>query len=114
LEGIFNDTSGAPKPDTAITLMATTDNSTFPNSLQTVASTTTDVNGFYTFTISPTEAGTYYYYLQDDSTGTYTYLESYTVSGGGMDLTLVLAIVAIVAIIIAIVVVLIVVRRRRK
>jgi ABC-type transport system substrate-binding protein len=114
LEGILNDTSGAPKPDTAVTLMSTTDNSTFPTSLQTVGSTTTDINGFYSFTVSPTEAGTYYYYLLDDSTGTYTYLGSYVVSGGGMNLTLVLAIVAAVVIIVAVVVVLIFVRRRHK
>lgn len=114
LEGILNDTSGAPRPNATITLMETTDNSTYPNSLQAVSHATTDTMGFYSFTVSPTQAGTYYYYLLDDSTGEYTYLQSYTVSGGGLDLTLMLAIVAAVVIIIAIAVVLIVLRRRRK
>jgi ABC-type transport system substrate-binding protein len=113
LEGTLNDTSGAPEPDAAVTLMETTDNSTYPSSLQAVSHATTDVNGFYSFTVSPTEAGTYYYYLLDDSTGEYTYLGSYAVSGA-MNLTLVLAIVAAVVIIVAIVVVLLFVRRRRK
>ncbi|MCW4047261.1 MAG: ABC transporter substrate-binding protein [Candidatus Bathyarchaeota archaeon] len=112
LQGILNDTSGAPKPNTAVTLFETTDNSTFPNSLKTVASTTTDVNGFFSFTVSPTEPGTYYYYLRDDSTGEYIFLGSYTVSGA-IDITLLLAIVAVV-IIVVIIVALIFVRRRRK
>jgi ABC-type transport system substrate-binding protein len=114
LEGTLNDTSGQPKPDAAVTLMETTDNSTYPNSLQAVSHSTTDVNGFYSFTVSPTEAGTYYYYLLDDAAGTYTYLGSYVASGAGMNLTMILAIVAAVVIIVAVVVVLIFVRRRRK
>jgi ABC-type transport system substrate-binding protein len=113
LSGILNDTSGAPKPDATATLMETTDNSTFPNSLQAVSHTTTDVNGFYSFTISPTAAGTYYYYLLDDSTGTYTYLGSYAVSAPSpFNLTLVLAIVIVVVVVI--IVVAIFAMRRRK
>ena len=116
LQGIFNDTSGAAKPNATVTLMQTTDNSTFPSSLEAVSHTTTDINGFYSFTVTPSTAGTYYYYLMDNSTGTpqYTYLQSYTVAAASpFNLTVVLAI-AIVVVVVVIVVVVIVARRRRK
>ncbi|MGD0406035.1 MAG: ABC transporter substrate-binding protein [Candidatus Bathyarchaeia archaeon] len=114
LAGTYNDSSGAPKPNATVYLMQTTDNSTFPSSLQAVSHTTTDINGFYSFTDTPT-AGTYYYYLMDNSTSTpqYTYLQSYTVAAASpFNLTVVLAIAIVV--IVVIVVVVIVARRRRK
>jgi ABC-type transport system substrate-binding protein len=115
LAGTYNDSSGAPKPNATVYLMQTTDNSTFPTSLQALSHTTTDINGFYSFTDTPT-AGTYYYYLLDNSTSTpqYTYLQSYTVAAASpFNLTVELAI-AIVAVVVIIVVVAIVARRRRK
>ncbi|MCX6644686.1 MAG: hypothetical protein NT043_05725 [Candidatus Bathyarchaeota archaeon] len=116
LAGTYNDSSGAPKPNATVYLMQTTDNSTFPTSLQAVSHTTTDINGFYSFTDTPSTAGTYYYYLLDNSTSTpqYTYLQSYTVAAASpFNLTVELAI-AIVAVVVIIVVVAIVARRRRK
>jgi ABC-type transport system substrate-binding protein len=116
LAGTYNDSSGAPKPNATVYLMQTTDNSTFPTSLQALSHTTTDINGFYSFTDTPSTAGTYYYYLLDNSTSTpqYTYLQSYTVAAASpFNLTVELAI-AIVAVVVIIVVVAIVARRRRK
>lgn len=114
VQGILNDTSGAPKPNATVTLMQTTDNSTFPSSLEAVAHSTTDINGFFSFTVSPSTAGTYYYYVMDDATGTYAYLQSYTVGAGfSLSLTLILAI-AIIVIVVVIAVVILAMRRRKK
>jgi len=128
LQGILNKPDGTAENDTLVQLMETTDNSTFPTSLQLVTQTTTDINGFYSFTVNPTASGTHYYYLLDNSSGTpqYTFLQSVTVAGASptptptstpttttTDLTLVYAIVAVVVIIVVIAVVLIVVRKRK-
>jgi ABC-type transport system substrate-binding protein len=117
LQGIFNDTSGAAKPNATVLLMSTTDNSTFPSSLQVVSHTTTDINGFYSFAYTPSATGTYYYYLADNSTGTpvYTYLQSYTATASSLlNLTEVLAIAIVVVVIIIVVVVLAMRRRKPK
>ena len=114
VQGILNDTSGEPKPNATVTLMQTTDNSTFPSSLEAVAHSTTDDNGFFSFTVSPSAAGTYYYYVMDDATGTYTYLQSYAVGAGfSLSLTLILAI-AIIVIVVVIATVILAMRRRKK
>jgi ABC-type transport system substrate-binding protein len=114
VQGFLNDTSGEPKPNATVTLMQTTDNSTFPSSLEAVAHSTTDDNGFFSFTVSPSAAGTYYYYVMDDATGTYAYLQSYTVGAGfSLSLTLILAI-AIIVIVVVIAVVILAMRRRKK
>ena len=108
---------------TVVKLMETLDNSTGTNSLQLITQTTTDDNGFWSFTANPTNSGTHYYYLQDTSTGQYTYLQSYTVSGATAtptvpptttDNTLMYAAIAVVAIIIVVAVVVIFLRSRHK
>ena len=118
LQGILNDTSGAPKPNATVFLSATTDNSTFPSSLQEVAHTITDENGFFSFAVTPATSGTYYYYLTDNSSGSpqYIYLGSYSTESStamSLDLTTVLIIVVIVVIVI-VAALLILMRRRRK
>jgi len=118
LQGILNDTTGAAEPNATITLLETTNNSTFPNSLTAVSHTTADINGFYSFVVNPTTAGTYYYYLQDTSVSParYIYLQSFTATGtsSSLNLTEILEIVAVVIIIVIVVAVVGVVWRRRK
>jgi hypothetical protein len=118
LEGIYNDTSGNPVPNVALDLMSTTDNSTFPTSLTAIDHTTTDDNGFYSFTVNPETSGNYYYYLVDSSTGTavYTYIGSYaaTATSAPLDLTLIAVIVAIVVIVVIIAVILLMRRKPKK
>jgi ABC-type transport system substrate-binding protein len=112
--GFLNDTSGARKPNATVTLMQTADNSTFPTSLEAVAHGTTDINGFFSFTVSPSAAGTYYYYVMDDETGTYTYLQSYAV-GGGLSLSLTwILVIAVIVIVVIIAVVVLAMRKRKK
>lgn len=111
LQGILSDENGEPKADTLVKLFVTTDNATYPSSLQYVAEYTTDEQGFWRFTVAPENPGTYYYYLQDTSTSEYQYLQSHTVAAG-IDLLLIAAIVAVVVIVIIVVVVIFV--RRRK
>jgi peptide/nickel transport system substrate-binding protein len=117
LQGTLNDTNGEAKANATVTLMQTTDNSTFPSSLTEVSHTTTDVNGFFTFAVNPSAAGTYYYYLMDDSSGTpvYTYLQSVTVAAPSplSNLTLLL-IIAIIIVVVVIAVVFLAMRRRKK
>ena len=81
LQGTLLNTDGTEKNGTVVKLLETLDNSTGTNSLQLITQTTTDDNGFWSFTANPTDPGTHYYYLQDTSTSQYTYLQSYTVSG---------------------------------
>ena len=122
IQGILNDTSGNPKPNADVILSSVKDNSTYPNSLTEVAHSTTDENGFYSFTVTPADSGTYYYYITDmsDTLGATYYLGSYsasaTTSGGGLaiDQTLLLAIVAIVVVLVIVAIVVVLVRRRHK
>jgi peptide/nickel transport system substrate-binding protein len=114
IQGTLNDTSGAPKPNATVTLMQTTDNSTYPTSLEAVSHSTTDINGYFSFTVAPSAAGTYYYYISDDATGTYTYLQSYAV-GGGLPLSLTwILVIAIIVIVVVIAIVILAMRRRKK
>ena len=80
LLGTLTNADGTVKNDTVVKLLETLDNSTYPTSLTQVAQTTTDVDGAWAFTVSPTTPGTHYYYLQDTTTNAYTYLKSYTVA----------------------------------
>jgi len=135
LEGTLLNADGSAKNGTAVNLLVTTDNSTFPSSLQQIANSTTDVNGFWTFTQNPTTAGTYYYYLQDTSNGNYQYLQSTTVAASATptptatatptvaptatptpatDYTLVYVAIAVIVIVIVIVVVAMMMRRKPK
>ena len=119
LTGIYNDTNRNPLPNLALELMATTDNSTFPTSLKAIDHTTTDDNGFYTFTVNPETTGTYYYYLVETSTGTavYTYIGSEaanTITSSSMDWTMIAAIAVIIVIVVIIAVVLLMRRKPKK
>jgi len=82
MRGTYTDPdTGNVVADRLIELRETTDNVTF----ETVATTTTDLSGRYFFTVSPSEPGTYYYWLYDSEyaavVGPYngTYLRSLTV-----------------------------------
>jgi len=91
--------------------MVTKDNATYPSSLEFVAEYTTDEQGFWRFTVTPTDPGTYYYYLLDTSTSQYQYLQSYTVASA-IDPMLIYAIIAVVVIVVIVVIVVFI--RRRK
>jgi len=83
LYGVYTDSTGTPVANEPISLMVTTDNATYTNSSTLIAKATTDLNGFYSFTATPTAAGTYYYYIFDSNQPAgleYTYLTSVTVS----------------------------------
>jgi peptide/nickel transport system substrate-binding protein len=118
IQGILNDASGTPKVNATVILSSTKDNSTYPDSLTEAAHTTTDDNGFYSFTIIPADSGAYYYYLIDTSANpaTSTYLGIYsatsTTATSGLDLTMVAIIVVVILVVVAIVVVLM--RRKKK
>jgi peptide/nickel transport system substrate-binding protein len=114
LEGTLVDANGEAKSGVVVKLFETTDNSTFPSSLQQLSQTTTDENGFYIFTATPTVTGTHYYYVQDTTTGQYTYLQDYTVSAGTSISDIMLyAIIAAVVIIVVIVAVVLFARRKK-
>jgi|WetSurMetagenome_2_1015567.scaffolds.fasta_scaffold05963_2 ABC-type transport system substrate-binding protein len=113
IAGIYNDTSGNPVGNVTVTLYQGTKNDT--SSLTAISHFTTDENGFFSFTVNPSSTGTYYYYIQEDTTGPYTYLQSATVGGtssffGSTTLILIIAIIVIVVVIAA---VLLVFRRRK-
>jgi ABC-type transport system substrate-binding protein len=111
LQGVLTNADGTPKSDTVVKLMVTTDNATYPSSLESVAEYTTDEQGFWRFTVAPSDPGTYYYYLLDTSTDQYQYLQSYNVASA-IDPMLIYAIVAVVVIVVIVVIVIFV--RRRK
>ncbi len=123
LLGVLTNPDGTGKNDTAVKLFETLDNSTYPSSLTQVAQTTTDVNGAWTFTETPTTPGTHYYYLQDTTTNQYTFLKSYVVEANptptatqppqGTDYTLIYVAVAIVVIVIVIAAVALVMRKKK-
>jgi ABC-type transport system substrate-binding protein len=116
VQGIFNDTSGSPVANATIYLMQATTKST--SSLTAVSHANTDINGFFSFAVNPTSAGTYYYYLMDNSTGTpvYTYLESANVGASSVfsNTTLLIVIAVVVVIVIVVVAVLALMRRKPK
>lgn len=124
IQGFLKDENDQPRTDVEVILARTTDNSTYPDSLSEVARTTTDENGFYSFTVTQ-DAGVYYYYLIDKSTDppTYTYLGERgtpvatstptATPAGGLDLTLI-AIVVVVIIVVVVAVLLILMKKKRK
>jgi ABC-type transport system substrate-binding protein len=65
ISGIFTDSSGNPVPNRELMLMVTTDNSTYDTTSTMVGKTLTDLNGWYSFTVTPTSTGLFYYYLFD-------------------------------------------------
>ena len=66
LSGIYTDLeTGNPVANRELALMQTTNNATYNQTTILIDSRTTDLNGFYTFTVTPPSTGTYYYYLFD-------------------------------------------------
>ena len=66
VSGFYVDQStGNPLATREIQLMSTKDNTTYTQSSQLINKATTDLSGFYTFTITPTSPGTWYYFLFD-------------------------------------------------
>ena len=117
VQGSLLDVNGTGRANVTVLLVQTTDNSTIPTSVEPISHTTTDVNGFYSFTVNPTSAGTYYYYLRDDSSGTpqFTYITSATVGASSPFSGLTLwIIIAVVVIVVVVVVVFVAMRRRKK
>lgn len=114
VQGVLLDSSGEPKSNETVELWATTNNSTASTSLQLVSHMTTDENGFYSFTIIPSSAGTYYYYIKDTSTGTLTYNKSEVVgSSSSLNMTTI-AIIAIVAVVVIVLAIILLIRRKPK
>jgi ABC-type transport system substrate-binding protein len=124
LEGTLTYANGTAKTQYPIDLRATTDNSTYTASLQLVTQLTTSGTGAWSFTVTPFEPATYYYYLFDNSTGTpeYTFLQSFTVAGASptptateepeANNTFLYVAVAVVVIIVVIAAVLLLMRRK--
>jgi len=66
LSGIYiNPNTGNPADLRELFLMRTTNNATYNTTAVFVEPTTTDVNGFYSFTVTPATTGVHYYYLFD-------------------------------------------------
>jgi ABC-type transport system substrate-binding protein len=66
LSGIYTDPeTGNPVANRELALMQTTNNATYNQTTTLIDLRTTDLNGFYTFTVTPPNTGTYYYYLFD-------------------------------------------------
>jgi ABC-type transport system substrate-binding protein len=121
LQGTLTYANGTAKVNYAIDLKVTTDNSTYQTSLQEVTQITTGTDGSWSFSVTPSSPGTYYYYLFDNSTGTpaYTFLQSYTVSTStptpsSPDYTIDYVIVAVVVIIVVIAAIAFAMRRKAK
>ncbi len=113
IQGTYTNSTGGAAANVALTLMQSTTNST--SALTAVAHTTTDINGFYSFTANPA-AGTYYYYLMDNSTGTpvYMYLKSASVTASSPFSSLDAVLAIVVVIVVIIIAVVIVLSRRKK
>lgn len=65
IPGIYTDPDGTPLANTELTLWETTDNATYNATSTMVDRTNTDLNGWYTFTVTPPSTGVFYYYLFD-------------------------------------------------
>jgi hypothetical protein len=67
ISGIYIDpNTGNPVANRELKLMQTTDNATFDTTSTIVGRTTTDLSGWYTFTVTPPSTGVFYYYLFDE------------------------------------------------
>jgi len=64
--GIYTDpNTGNVAADRELRLMQTTNNATFNTTSTMIDRTTTDIYGWYSFTVTPPSTGTFYYYLFD-------------------------------------------------
>jgi ABC-type transport system substrate-binding protein len=79
--GVFSDEEGVPVPNTTIELLTTTDNETGAATGEKIATTKTDADGTYSFTVAPSETGTFHYYIRDPlgASETEKYIGSLTV-----------------------------------
>lgn len=65
ISGYYTDSDGNPLPNRELSLMETANNATYNTTSVILGRTTTDISGFYSFTVTPTSTGTFYYYLFD-------------------------------------------------
>ncbi|MEM3673608.1 MAG: ABC transporter substrate-binding protein [Candidatus Bathyarchaeia archaeon] len=65
ISGIYVGTDGNPVPNRELQLMVTTDNSTYATTSIMIGRTVTGLDGWYSFTVTPTSTGVFYYYLFD-------------------------------------------------
>jgi peptide/nickel transport system substrate-binding protein len=65
IPSIYTDPDGTPLANRELTLWEATDNATYNATSTMVGGTTTDLNGWYTFTVTPPSTGVFYYYLFD-------------------------------------------------
>jgi peptide/nickel transport system substrate-binding protein len=66
ISGVYLDpATGNVAANRELKLMVTTDNATFDTTSTMVGRTTTDLSGWYTFTVTPPSTGVFYYYLFD-------------------------------------------------
>jgi hypothetical protein len=118
IQGILKDANGDPIANAAIILSSTKDKTTYPDSLIEVAHSTTDENGFYSFTVQPGDSDVHYYYLINTSANppTSEYLGEYkataSTTAAPLDLTMIAIIVVVIVVVIA--VLLLLLRRRKK
>ena len=67
LSGVYIDpNTGNPADSRGLWLMQATNNATFNTTSVLVDKTTTDLNGWYSFTVTPSTTGVFYYYLFDE------------------------------------------------
>jgi ABC-type transport system substrate-binding protein len=65
ISGVYTDADGNPIPNEELELRVTNDNASYQSASAAIGKTTTDLNGFYSFTVTPTNTGGWYYYLFD-------------------------------------------------
>ncbi len=65
ISGYFTDSDGNPLPNRELLLMETPDNATYETTSSMIGRTTTDLTGWYGFTVTPGTTGPHYYYLFD-------------------------------------------------
>ncbi len=83
ISGYHTDADGNPLTNRELLLMVTTNNATYNTTSTMIGRTTTDLTGWYSFTITPTATGVQYYYVFDRQTpaGTeFKYIRSLDVS----------------------------------
>jgi ABC-type transport system substrate-binding protein len=83
ISGYFKDADGNLLANRDLQLMETLNNATYLTNSTLIGETTTDLNGWYSFTVTPMTTGTHYYFLFDRqaSAGSeWTYVRSQSVS----------------------------------